>query len=58
MASSDGPDPNRLQGRFAPTTARAYAREMAAYERFCQAATLAPDQAESLARWRTRQRES
>ena len=46
------PDAKLLQARLAPTTARAYASEIAAYVRFCQAASAAPGQAASLARWR------
>ena len=49
---SHWPDAKLLQARLAPSTARAYASEIAAYERFCQVVSAAPGQAESLARWR------
>ena len=50
--ASHWPNSKLLQARLAPTTARAYASEIAAYVRFCQATSAVPDQAESLANWR------
>jgi integrase len=50
--TSHWPEAKLLQARLAPTTARSYASEIAAYVRFCQAASAAPGQAESLACWR------
>jgi integrase/recombinase XerD len=50
--ASHWPHSKLLQTRLAPSTARAYASEIAAYVRFCQAASAAPGQAESLASWR------
>ncbi len=49
--ASDWPDPKLLQGRLAPSTVRAYQGEIAAYLRFCQAASSEAGEAESLARW-------